>query len=41
MTMINPYTSNLNERLGWEEIWQSNNIPPKYQSQFFGRFERS
>jgi SAM-dependent methyltransferase len=32
MTIINPYTFNPNERLGWEDIWRSDNIPPKYQS---------
>lgn len=30
--MTNPYKFNPNERLGWDEIWQSNNIPPRYQS---------
>jgi 2-polyprenyl-3-methyl-5-hydroxy-6-metoxy-1,4-benzoquinol methylase len=30
--MMNPYKFNPNERAGWEQIWQSSNIPHCYQS---------
>ena len=30
--MMDPYKFNPNERAGWEQIWKSSNIPPRFQS---------